>query len=295
MPHATVNGIEIYYETYGDASDPPVLLIAGLGMQLVGWSSEWFERFVAEGYYVIAYDNRDVGLSTHLTDAGVPDLMALLGGGDANLAYLLSDLASDAEALLGAIGVPACHVVGISMGGMIAQQLVIDHGHRVLSLCSIMSSTGAPGVGQPNNEAALSLLRPAPRTREEAMDQAVEIWRILGSPEFPIDEERERKLAGLAWDRAEEPSGVARQLGAILGSPDRTPALASVKAPTVVIHGDRDPLVDVSGGKATAAAIPGARLVIVEGMGHHPAPEVWDLIVGEIVVNTQAAASTSRQ
>jgi pimeloyl-ACP methyl ester carboxylesterase len=291
MPRVPVNGIEIHYETFGNGSDPPLLLIAGLGMQLVGWSEEWFERFVSEGYYVIAYDNRDVGLSTHLSEAGVPDLMALLQGGDTNVTYHLSEMATDAAGLLDAIGISACHVVGVSMGGMIAQQLVIDHPGKVLTLCSIMSSTGAPGIGQPSDAAAMSLMRPAPQTRAEALDEAVEIWKVIGSPGYPLNPDRERGLAGLAWDRSHDPSGVVRQMGAIFASPDRTDALGSVALPTVVIHGDSDPLVNVSGGKATAAAIPGASLVIIEGMGHNAPLELWDQIIGEIVANTRAATS----
>ncbi|MHB8245675.1 MAG: alpha/beta fold hydrolase [Acidimicrobiales bacterium] len=295
MPIASADGIELYYETFGDPSSPPLLLVSGLGMQLVGWSEEWFQLFVDRGYFVIAYDNRDVGLSTHLVSAGTPDLLALLGGDDFAISYLLGDMAQDAVAVLDAVAVTACHVVGISMGGMVAQQLAIDHPERVISLASIMSTTGAPGVGQPTDVAASSLLVPAPRTREEAMGQAVEMWKIIGSPDFPIDEAREAALAGMAWDRSHDPTGVARQLAAILSSPDRTAALASVKVPTVVIHGDSDPLVQLSGGQATASAIPGARLVVIEGMGHHAPVELWPRIVDEIVANTRVLSSHPQQ
>ncbi len=290
MPSVDANGIELFYESVGDPSHPPLLLVSGLGMQLVEWGEEVIERFAAEGFRVIAYDHRDAGLSTHMVAAGMPDLMALLSGGEAGLAYGLSDMALDAACLLDALGIRACHVVGVSMGGMVAQQLAIDQPDRVLSLCSIMSTTGAPGVGAPSEEAAAALLRPAPRTRQEAMGQAVETWKIIGSPHFPIDEDRERALAGAAWDRSNDRSGVARQLAAILTAPDRTAALGALRVPTLVIHGGLDPLVDVSGGRATAAAVPGARLLVVDEMGHHAPPALWDRLVAEIVANATAAA-----
>ncbi len=290
MPSVAANGIELFYESSGDPSHPPLLLVSGLGIQLVEWGEEVIDRFVAEGFRVIAYDHRDIGLSTHMVAAGVPDLMALLSGDEVELAYGIPDMALDAARLLGALDVRACHVVGVSMGGMVAQQLAVDHPGRVLSLCSIMSTTGAPDVGAPSEEGIGALLRPAPRTRQEAMDQAVETWKIIGSPHFPIDEDRERALAGTAWDRSSDQSGFARQLAAILTAPDRTTALGALRVPTLVIHGGLDPLVDVSGGRATAAAVPGSRLVVIDEMGHHVPPALWDRLVAEIVANATSTA-----
>lgn len=293
MPAATANGIEIYYEMVGDPADPPMLLISGLGMQLVGWDRRLFDLLAGEGFYVIAHDNRDVGLSTQFGDQGTPDLVALLSGGEANIPYSIPDMAADAAGLLEAIGIDACHVVGVSMGGMIAQQLAIDFPEKVSSLCSIMSTTGAPDVGHPSEQAAAALLVPAPRTKEEAMGLAVEVSMILGTPAFPIDVERTRELAGEAWERSSDSTGVARQLGAILTAPDRTAALGAVSVPTLVIHGDADPLVDVSGGRATAAAIPGSKLVVVEEMGHALPSQLWEWTVEEIVTNARSAQPAS--
>jgi pimeloyl-ACP methyl ester carboxylesterase len=290
MGHAPVNDIDIYYETFGGEAGPPLLLVCGLGMQLTSWSAEWFEALATEGWRVIAYDNRDVGLSTHLADAGTPDFAQLLSGGDLNVAYLLSDMAADAAGLLDHLGIEAAHVVGISMGGMIAQQLAIDHPSRVLSLCSIMSSTGSPFVGQPTPEAAASLLGAAPASRKEAEDLAVAMWGVFGSPGYPFDEERERRLAGEAYDRAHDPDGFARHAAALLASPDRTEQLGTVTVPTVVIHGLADTLVTPSGGEATAAAIQGARLVSIEGMGHSLPFGVWPTVISAIDENIRAAA-----
>jgi len=289
MAKASVNGIELCYETHGSASDPPVLLVCGLGMQLVSWSAEWFDALVGEGLHVIAFDNRDVGLSTHLGDAGVPDLSALLRGGDPGVTYSLADMAADAAGLLHHLGIGAAHVVGISMGGMIAQQLVIDHPERVLSLCSIMSTTGNPAVGQPTEAALGALLGPAPRSREEAQDLVVRMWDVFGSPGFPFDEERERRLAGEAYDRAHDPTGFARQAAAIVTADDRTPLLGKVRVPTVVVHGLADTLVQPSGGQATADAIEGARLVTIEGMGHSLPIGVWPDVIAAMMENIRAA------
>lgn len=294
MPAASVNGIDLYYECTGDDAGPPLLLVSGLGMQLTGWGPEWIERLSSAGFRVIAFDNRDVGLSTHLSQAGVPDLLALLTGGEANLAYSLADMAADAAGLLDALGVDSAHVVGLSMGGMIAQQLVIDHPAKVASLCSIMSTTGAPGVGAPSEAAAAALMADPPADRAEAERLGVEMTRVLAGPGFPMDEAREAALAGDAWERSHDADGVARQLGAILSAPDRTPGLASVRVPTVVIHGDADPLVDLSGGIATAEAIDSARLVVIEGMGHHFPPAVQERCFEEVAVNAAAAGATVR-
>ncbi|MGH9171238.1 MAG: alpha/beta fold hydrolase [Acidimicrobiales bacterium] len=282
MPVADANGVELYYETYGQDTDPPMLLVCGLGMQLVVWDEAWFEALVRRGYYVVAFDNRDAGLSTHLVEAGIPDLMALLEGGDPNVTYLLSDMADDAAAVLDATGVESAHILGISMGGMIAQALAISYPGRVRSICSIMSTTGDPNVGQADQAAAEALLAVSGTTREDAMEGALKAFGIIGSPGFPADEDRVRRLAGLSYDRDREPTGIARQLGAILASADRTEALGHLTMPALVIHGTSDPLVNPSGGRATAAAIPGAKLVMVEGMGHDLPTQIWDMVLDEV-------------
>jgi pimeloyl-ACP methyl ester carboxylesterase len=217
--------------------------------------------------------------------------MALLEGRDANIAYYLKDMADDAAGLLDAIGVAAAHVVGISMGGMIAQQLAISYPEKVRSLCSIMSTTGSPAVGQPSHEAATALLNLNAQTREEAIESGLEAFRIIGSPAFPPDEERMRRLAASAFDRCNEPTGVSRQMGAILASADRTGELEAVAVPTLVIHGTADPLVNPSGGAATAKAVPGAKLVMIEGMGHDLPEQVWDEMLTAIDDNAIRAES----
>lgn len=289
MPSTHVNGIDLYYETAGDESDPPLLLICGLGMQMVSWGADFLDAVVAKGYHVVAFDNRDAGLSTHLVELGVPDLLALLHGADPNIAYLLSDMADDTAGLLEALELESVHVVGISMGGMIAQQLAIDYPSKVRSLTSIMSTTGDPHVGQPSQAAADALLKLNATTREEAIELSLTVFGIIGSPGFPPDEDRLRRLAGEAFDRSQEPTGMSRQLGAILGSPDRTARLGGVSVPTVVIHGTADPLVNPTGGEATAQAVPGAKLVTIEGMGHDLPEQVWEEVLGEVDAVARAA------
>jgi len=283
MAIARVNGIEICYESTGAESDSPILLVAGLGMQLTGWPEEWCDRLAAAGHFVIRFDNRDIGLSTHLGEFGKPDLLGWLGGRDPNVGYGLADMADDAAGLLDHLGIESAHTVGISMGGMIAQVLAINHAPRVRSLCSIMSTTGDRAVGQPSAAAVTAVLRAAPETRAAAIDYAVEMFEIIGSPGYPPDVELDRERFAAAYDRDHDPDGVARQLGAILTSGDRTGALHQVSVSTLVIHGDSDPLIDVSGGDATAQAIPGADLLIVEGMGHDLPTQLYDRLLDAIL------------
>jgi pimeloyl-ACP methyl ester carboxylesterase len=284
MPTATANGITIEYETFGDPAAPPVLLIMGFAGQLTLWDPGFCADLADAGFYVIRYDNRDVGLSTWLDDTGEPDLLALLGG-DASAPYSIADMAADAAGLLDALGLDAAHIVGVSMGGMIAQAFAIDHPARVRTLTSIMSSTGDPMVGQPDPDALAALVPAPPTSRQEAMDQDVVMWRTIGSPGFPFDEAMVRERAGAAYDRAFHPAGNSRQFAAIATQPDRTAPLAAVTAPTLVIHGEADPLVDPSGGRATAAAIPGARLHLVPGMGHDMPQELSDPFVAELAAH----------
>jgi pimeloyl-ACP methyl ester carboxylesterase len=282
IQRARVGDLEIAYETFGDAGDPPVLLVMGLATQMIGWPDDFCRALADRGLYVIRFDNRDIGLSTHLHDAGAPNILAIFGGDTSSVAYPLTDLADDTVGLLDALGIDRAHLVGASMGGMIAQLVTIRNPERVRSLTSIMSTTGDPTVGAPA-EAAMGLLLAPPATdRESAVQRAIDTYRVIGSPGFEFDETGLRDRAGLSFDRAYDPAGVARQLAAILTTHDRTADLAAVSVPTLVIHGSHDTLVDVSGGRATAVAVPGCDLLVVDGMGHDLPRAVWPEIVGRI-------------
>ncbi|MHB8465779.1 MAG: alpha/beta fold hydrolase [Acidimicrobiales bacterium] len=288
MPSARANGITIEYETFGDVSAPPVLLIMGLGGQLILWDERFVAKLAARGLFVIRYDNRDVGKSTSFDEAGPPDLLAALAGA-ASAPYLLDDMAADAAGLLDALGIEAAHIVGTSMGGMIAQAFAIRYPARTISLTSIMSTTGDRSVGQPRPEAMAMLMTPVPPDRQTAIENAVATWKVIGSPGFQFDEVGVRERAAEAYDRGFHPSGTGRQMVAVLSSPDRTPGLGQLTMPTLVIHGEDDPLVDVSGGRATAAAIPGARLKLIPGMGHDLPPALFDELVDDLASHTIGA------
>jgi pimeloyl-ACP methyl ester carboxylesterase len=291
MPTVFANGLELDYDSFGSAEDPPLVLIMGFSVQKIAWDEAFCQLLADRGFFVIRFDNRDVGLSTKITDAPEPNLAAAFSGDFSSASYHLEDMADDTAGLLDGLGIPAAHIVGASMGGMIAQTLATHHPQRVRSLCSIMSTTGNPSVGQPSPEAIGALLNPPPQTRDEAMDQAVSVGRVIGSPDYPADEGAVRELAGRAWDRNHDPNGIVRQLLAIMAQADRTEPLGSLRIPTLVVHGEADPLINVSGGRATAAAIPGARLVVIPGMGHDLPVGVWPQVVDAIVGNT-ARAST---
>ncbi|MEV4066947.1 alpha/beta fold hydrolase [Nonomuraea dietziae] len=285
---AKSNGIEIAYDSFGTPGDRPLLLIMGLGSQLVHWDEEFCELLAARGHHVVRYDNRDVGLSTHLTEAGVPELVP-----GAAAPYLLSDMADDAAGLMDVLGWPAAHVLGVSMGGMIAQALAIGHPDRVLSLTSIMSTPG-PDVGPPTPEAMAALFSPPAPDRQTAVERALEVWAVIGSPGYEMDRERIAKVAGLAYDRAYDPAGTARQLAAILASGDRTEGLGGLTMPALVIHGEADPLVQIAGGRATAAAIPGATLLTYPGMGHDLPRPLWEEIMDAVTaVQGRPSAATA--
>jgi pimeloyl-ACP methyl ester carboxylesterase len=275
MPQASSNGITLEYHFDGNPGDTAVLLVNGLGGQLTSWDDRFVGALVERNLFVVRFDNRDVGRSTWFDRVPMPELTTVLGG-DAPAPYLLSDMADDAEGLLEALGMDAIHVVGISMGGMIAQELVIRHAPRVASLTSVMSTTGAAHVGQPSPEAVELLLAPPPAGPEEIADRAVKLQRVIGSPGFPFDERRVRDQAIAAFERAHHPDGTLRQAMAVVASPDRTELLRHVRCPTLVVHGSSDVLVDPSGGRATAAAVPGAVLRMVDGMGHDIPPALYD-------------------
>ncbi len=289
MPQANANGIEIEYVTEGDPSDPVLLLVMGLGAQLTTWPDEFVDGLRRRGFFVIRFDNRDSGLSTKFE--GLPDIATLFTGTDLSSAtYRIEDMADDAAALLGALGIAQAHVVGASMGGMITQALVINHPDLFLSACSIMSTTGDRAVGAPTAEAMTALLRPVATSRDEAIQASVEGSLVIGSPGYPTDERILRDRAAAAYDRSYCPAGTARQLGAILGSPDRTEGLHDVSIPFLVVHGEADPLVTPSGGQATAAAVPGSKLLTFPGMGHDLPEALWGTITDAIVANTEPAA-----
>jgi len=281
----TANGIEIAYETMGDPSDPPLLLVMGLGAQLISWDDEWCQGLVDRGFHVIRYDNRDVGLSTKVPVEGDLDaesaVMAALGGNAAAAPYLLADMAADAIGLLDALGIDEAHVVGASMGGMIAQSIAIAAPERVTTLTSIMSTTGDPDVGQPKPEVLPVLLTPAPTEREAYIAHSVEGSRAIGSPDH-FDPERAADVAARGYDRCFYPRGVVNQLLAIVSSPSRSDALRQLDLPALVVHGTEDPLVTPSGGERTAEVIPGAELLLLEGMGHDLPTFYWSQIIEAI-------------
>jgi pimeloyl-ACP methyl ester carboxylesterase len=282
-----VVGIEIVYDTFGESTAPPMLLVMGLGEQMIAWDEEFCSELAAQGYWVIRYDNRDAGLSTKFDEAGIPNIPALMQaqmqGKMIETPYLLRDMADDAVGLLDAMGVESAHVVGLSMGGMIVQEMAIHHSERVRTMTSIMSSTGNPELPPAKPEAMALLTEPAPTGRLGHIENSVRVARILSGTGFPIDEDRVRKKAGDGFDRGLSPAGMTRQLAAIIGSGSRKDALKSVTVPTLVIHGDADPLVPVEGGIDTADTISGAELLIIKGMGHNLPPVIWPQVVAAIV------------
>ena len=286
MTEVRANGLDIYYETAGDPADPPLLLIMGLGAQLIDWPAGFVEQLAARGFHVILFDNRDSGMSTVLDDLGLPDLPGIIGGDPSSVGYLLSDLAADAAALLKALGIDRAHIVGASMGGMIAQQLTIDHPDAVVSLASIMSTTGARDVGRPLPRAQAVLMRPPAADRAEAIAYGVDTARVIGSPAYPAPRADIERRVSAKYDRGYRPAGTLRQYAAIIASPDRTESLRHVAVPAVVIHGEADPLIPMSGGRATAEAIPGSDLLLIPGMGHDLPVELWSQIIDAIVANT---------
>lgn len=289
MPKAKANNIEIEYDTFGDPSSKPLLLVMGLGAQMIAYLEELCMMLVDKGFYVIRFDNRDVGLSTKFEEAGVPnimnEIMAFQRGETISPPYTIEDMSDDAVGLLDALNIEKAHICGASMGGMIVQTIAFRHPTRVLSLTSIMSTTGNPNLPQPKPEAMQLLLKPAPTEREAYIEESVKRHRILYGSGFPYHEDKARELAAAIYDRSFYPQGMVRQLVAILANGNRKPKLGSIKVPTLVIHGGDDPLVPVEGGKETAESIPGAELVIIEGMGHSLPPEAWPQIVDAIAKN----------
>jgi len=274
--------VEIFYETFGARDDPPLLLVNGLGSQSINYRSELCERFAASGLFVIRYDNRDVGRSTKFAGAtsdAAAAVRALTAGRPAEAPYLLSDMAADGLAVLDDLDIGRAHVMGASMGGMIVQTMAIGHPERILTLTSLMSTTGDPDVGQPTPEARRLLLAPPPVDRDSYVAAQLAAAAAWGSPAC-FDPARLTANAIEAFDRCFDPAGTARQLMAILASGARTEDLRGLRLPTLVVHGDADNLIDPSGGQRTAEVVPGARFVLVEGLGHDYPPQYWDRLVG---------------
>ena len=292
IPHsgsaiAKANGLEIVYDTFGDPDKPPVLLIVGLGQQMIAWDEEFCAKIAARGCRVIRFDTRDTGLSTKFDEADLPNMavvfQAMLEGRPVESSYSLLDMADDAVGLLNALGIESAHVVGESMGGMIAQRMVIHHTDRVRTLTSIMSTTGEPGLPPPTPEAMDILVNRPPTDREGYLADYVERWRVLNGQKLPYDEEASRELATRIFDRGLNLPGFARQLTAVIADGSRKQTLKTVTAPTLVIHGDADPLVPVECGIDTANSVPGSELLIIEGMGHAFPRQVWAQVIDAIV------------
>jgi pimeloyl-ACP methyl ester carboxylesterase len=281
MSFATNGNVELYYETFGERGKETLLLVNGLGSQCINFDVALIQKFVDRGFFVVRYDNRDVGLSTKLDDF-TPRLAdvakAMRSGQRADVPYRLSDMAGDAVAVLDALEVARAHVMGVSMGGMIVQQLAIDHPQRLRSMTSIMSTTGDPEVGQASAEVAELFYAPPGTDRASVIARNQALQRLYTSP-GQFDPEECAQRVGAAFDRCFSPRGIARQLAAIIATGSRSEALRSVHVPALILHGDADTLIDISGGVRTAECIPGARFVPIAGMGHDLAPIFWDRIV----------------
>jgi pimeloyl-ACP methyl ester carboxylesterase len=300
MAKLQANGISIEYESFGAETAEPILLIMGLGAQMTLWPVAFCEKLAARGYRVIRFDNRDVGLSSHFVEAGVPDMgevFASLAGGKApKVPYTLDDMADDAVGVLDALHIPKAHIVGASMGGMIAQLVAADHPEHTLTLTSIMSTTGNPNLPRatPEAMAVLTSRPPSPADDREAfLTHSVASARVTGSPGYPAEETalRERILSDV--DRAYNPTGFSRQMAAITATGDRRAKLKHITAPTLVIHGEADPLVPLAGGQDTAASIPGAELLTIPGMGHDLPLALYDTMIDAIVGATRRAKAAA--
>jgi pimeloyl-ACP methyl ester carboxylesterase len=290
MPRATINGIEIEYDAFGDPSHPALLLVMGLSAQMIAWDERFCRALADRGRHVIRFDNRDCGLSTKFDGVQV-DMAAVMGamltgGAMPSVPYTLSDMADDAFGLLDSLGIERAHIAGASMGGMIVQTMAIAHPERVLTLTSIMSSTGEPEFGQPVPEALQTLLTPPPTEREAYVEYAAKSFRIFSSPRY-YDEARVRKNAGEAFDRCFYPEGAGRHTAAILASGSRADGLRDLSVPTLVLHGRADTLITPSGGDRTAALVPGANYLLLNDMGHDLPEPLWPLVVDVITSHTE--------
>ena len=292
---AKANGIELCYDIFGADDADPIVLIMGLGAQMIHWDDDFCKDLAGRGFRVIRFDNRDIGQSTKMSGGKKLSPLELLKLRFLKIPveapYRLSDMAKDTVGLMDALGIQSAHIVGASMGGMIAQEIAIGYPQRVKSLTSIMSTTGNPKVPPPTREATAVLMAPPVTTHDEYIVRYAQTWNVLRAGSFPLDEARDRERAERTFARGLNPAGVGRQLRAILASGSRKERLRNVKAPTLVIHGTVDPLVRPEGGKDTAASIPGAKLVMIEGMGHALPIPMWPQIVGAIADHAHGATT----
>ena len=289
---APSNGIELVYQEMGDPDGEPLILVMGLATQMIAWDEGFCSLLADRGFRVVRFDNRDIGRSTKIDSAGIPSRVDMMSGRRASAAYLLRDMARDTTGLMDHLGFDSAHVFGVSMGGMIAQTMAIESPERVRSMVSMMSTTGSRWVGLPSYKAFGVLLAAPPKGRDAVVERGVKTFKVIGSPGFPFDEARVRDVAGRSYDRGHSAAGVLRQLHAITASGDRTRDLRKVDVPTTVIHGSRDPLVRPTAGRATARAIPGARLRMIDGLGHDLPRAVWPEIVEAVAANAARAEGT---
>ena len=288
---APSNGIELAYQETGDADGEPLLLIMGLAMQMLGWDEDFCELLADRGFRVIRFDNRDIGRSTILSDLGVPSRFDIVSGRRSTARYTLGDMAGDSFGLLDHLGIESAHVVGASMGGMIGQTMAIQRPDRVRSLVSMLSTTGNRRVGIPALRVWGLVLAAYPRSEEDYVGRGVKTFTTIGSPRYPMDREFIEKRARAMYARSHDPAGILRQTHAVSASADRTPALRRLDLPATVLHGAADPLMRPVAGRATARAIPGARLRIFEGMGHDLPRELWPEFVEEIAATASRAGA----
>jgi len=292
---ARANGVNLCYEIFGDPTAEPLILIMGLGAQMIHWDDDFCRQLAARGFRVIRFDNRDIGKSSHLSGGKRLTAVELLKLRFLKIPvqapYRLHDMAEDTVGLMDVLGIKSAHLVGASMGGMIAQEIAISFPQRVRSLTSIMSTTGNPRLPQPTREATAILMAPPPSSREEFLDRFGKTWKVLRAGSFPEDEALDRGRAERTFERGLNPAGVGRQLRAVLASGSRKERLHAVKAPTLVIHGTVDPLVRPEGGKDTAASIPGAKLLMIDGMGHALPLRFWSEIIEAIDKHAHAASA----
>ena len=283
---AKSNGVELCYDIFGDTNAEPMMLIMGLGAQMIFWDDEFCRDLASRGFRVIRFDNRDIGLSTKMTGGKPLNALDMLKLRIFKIApqasYKLWDMANDVIGLMDVLGVKKAHIVGLSMGGAIAQEIAMNHAERVLSLTSIMATSGNPKLPNPTREAMAMLFAPAPKTKDEYFERFATNWKILRGASFPVDEAKDQARAEQTYARGLNPAGVGRQLRAIMASGDRSSRLRGVKARTLVIHGTIDPLVPPEHGKAVAGIIPGAKLLLIEGMGHALPMPMWPIVINAI-------------
>jgi pimeloyl-ACP methyl ester carboxylesterase len=291
MPRVNANGIEIAYDTFGHPADRPLILIMGLSCQLVAWPEGFCEKLAAKGHFVIRFDNRDVGLSRKLDDLEVPDIFEIFAAARQGKAvespYSLSEMAADTVGLMDALNIKKAHVCGLSMGGMIAQLMAIEYPRRIFSLISMQSSTGEPGLPEAEAQAMEAMMAPPPIERDAYIRHMANVYRAFAGGSDKYDERLQNEISAASYDRSFYLMGFTRQLAAILACGSRKDALAAIKLPTLVIHGSHDALLPPAHGKDTAEAVPGAKLVIIEGMGHGMVyPLLWDEIIEILAVHT---------